>query len=197
MRYINKKIGFYEVEGALSDNYQTGYSLDDYENGMFVLLDDLQTLFLLENPIATPEEVFKRQITSNPYITLAKAKNIRIAEIISYDLSENVNCFFINNTSMWLDRNTRSSLYTTVAAYKASGIEEITLWTSNNNPIPVTLPVAEMEVLLIQLELYAKKCYDVTAQHKAIVTEMIDAEEVSIYDFRTGYPGKLSIQLQN
>lgn len=195
MKYINNKLGFYEVEGELSDNYQTGSTLNDYENGSFVLLDDLQTLFLINNPNATPEEVFNRQITSNPYITLGKAKNMRIADIISYDLSESVNCFFINNTPMWLDRNTRSSLYTTVAAYKSSEIEEITLWTTNNNPIPVTLQVAEMEVLLIQLELYAKKCYDVTAQHKAIVAEMIDAEEVSIYDFKTGYPGKLIIQL--
>lgn len=195
MLYIHNELGFYKVDSPLSYNFETGSTLEEYLAGRFILLNNNQLTFLTANPTATSEEILKMILKQPVQPPIGMMKRDKISEIEAYDTSENVNCFFINNTPMWLDRNTRASLYITVAAYKASGIEEITLWTTNSIPSPITLPVVQMENLLTQLELYAKNCYDITAQHKAVIREMIYSAEVSIYDITKGYPDKLSLEL--
>ncbi len=127
--------------------------------------------------------------------TLIQVKQQKIAEILAYDQSPEVNSFTINGVSMWLDRNTRASLFITIAAYRANGLTQITLWTTGSNPVPITLLVDDLEQLLIGLEMYAKATYDITAQHKANVQPLLTIEEVINYDKTNGYPDKLCMTI--
>ena len=46
--------------------------------------------------------------------------------------------------------------------------------------------------MLNAIEIYACKCYDITAAHKAAVQAMTDFKDILSYDFKVGYPEKLS-----
>ncbi len=165
-KYVQKEIGFYEVSELLSENFEVGDTIDDFKAGKFLLLGNSQISFHEENPNATPEEVLNMALTPMVMPTLIQVKQQKIAEILAYDQSPEVNSFTINGVSMWLDRNTRASLFITIAAYRANGLTQITLWTTGSNPVPITLLVDDLEQLLIGLEMYAKATYDITAQHK-------------------------------
>ena len=111
-----------------------------------------------------------------------------IAEIITYDKSENVNCFTVSGERLWLDKETRVGLKLRFDAEKLAGKTETALW-GNNRSYPLLIDQAIQ--MLHALELYASECYDVTAQHICAINAMSTAEEVVNYDFRTGYPARL------
>ena len=46
--------------------------------------------------------------------------------------------------------------------------------------------------MLCQLELYALTCYNVTQGHINIINQLETKESIEFYDFRIGYPKKLS-----
>ena len=196
MIYIQNNV-FYTLSATetLGEGYNLSEtnSLDDFKAGKIILLSADQESFKKGNPDATTLEVYNMALTPAPVLSLAVVKIQKIAEIEAYDTSIMVNSFLINGIAMWLDRNTRTSLLATISAYKANGIISITLWTTGSNPVPVTLLVTQLEELLIGLEMYAKACYDVTAQHKANVQALTTAEIVINYDYKVGYPGKLTI----
>ena len=50
-------------------------------------------------------------------------------------------------------------------------------------------------MLLSSLEMYALECFNVTAAHKKAVSELTTIEEVEAYDYKTGYPKQLDINL--
>ena len=49
--------------------------------------------------------------------------------------------------------------------------------------------------MLSALEVYALQCYNVTEEHKAAVNALTTIEEVDAYDYKTGYPEKLSFDV--
>ena len=49
--------------------------------------------------------------------------------------------------------------------------------------------------LLSALEMYALECFNVTAAHKKAVIELTDIEDVLAYDYKTGYPEKLKMEV--
>lgn len=186
---------FYTLDEKLGEGYNLSEtnSLDDFKAGKIILLNDSQIAFKEANPNATTEEVFNMSLTPAHTPTLDEIKAQKLAQIEAYDMSPAVNSFSINGVSMWLDRGTRASLKVTIEAFKANGITTITLWTAGNNPVPVTLSIEQLENLLLSLEMYAKAAYDTTAQHKANVQALTTAEIVINYDYKVGYPGKLTI----
>ena len=194
MIYIQKD-KFYEMTSPLGKGYDLSEtnSIEDFKVGRIILLNEAQVAFKEANPKANTLEVFNMALTPAHTPTLDEIKAQKLAQIEAYDMSPAVNSFSINGVSMWLDRGTRASLKVTIEAYKANGIISITLWTTGSNPVPVTLLVTQLEELLIGLEMYAKACYDVTAQHKANVQALTTAEIVINYDYKVGYPGKLTI----
>ena len=66
MIYIKKQLGFYFSEVQLGDTYNVGTTLEDYDNGAFLLLSDDQVAFHWEFPDATPLEVWNMEIPSSP-----------------------------------------------------------------------------------------------------------------------------------
>ena len=117
-----------------------------------------------------------------PY-TLDEAKDDKIAEITAYDASEAVN-------SLWLDKETRTGLSLRFRSEQAAGNTQTTLWSGTRS---FTLNIEDGLKLLAAVEMYASASYDVTAKHKANVLALTSIEAVEKYDYKTGYPQKLSI----
>lgn len=193
MKHIQKDIGLYETAGPLSSNYEVGSTIEDLEQGKFILLTQEQADFATANPRASIYEIFNKAIEPAQEVPVSFLRRLKVLEAIAYDASASVNSFLIGGMPMWLDRETRVSLTITIAAYKAYSLTDITLWTTGSNPIPITLPLGTLENLLRALEMYAKGCYDTTAQHKATIQTLQTKEEIESYDFTEGYPEKLSV----
>ena len=120
----------------------------------------------------------------HPQITLRRLK----AKAMAYDKSKNVNEFFVNGKSAWIDRETRNSIMHSTKCLMELGIAETTLWLNDE---PYTLSCELVVGLLIQLEKYALDCYNVTARHLSNISKLTTEEEFNSYDFKTGYPEKL------
>jgi hypothetical protein len=50
------------------------------------------------------------------------------------------------------------------------------------------LPIDDALGMFAQLELYAKRCFNVTEGHKNAVNAIEDADEAISYDLKVGYP---------
>lgn len=119
---------------------------------------------------------------------LAQAKANKVAELEAYDYSDAVNGFLVNNTTAWIDAETRSQYKTSIEAAELLGEESITFAI---NDAAMTLPIANAKLMLAQIQRYADACYLVTMTHKAAINALESVEDVEGYDFTTGYPSKL------
>lgn len=122
---------------------------------------------------------------------LPKVREYVLGLITAYDSSKAVNNFTINGVSMWLDRNTRAALMRRFEAEKASGAADTTLWYGEG---AFKMPVDTAIKVLNAIEIYACKCFDVTAAHKAAVAELTGIEELLTYDYKKGYPEQLNFK---
>lgn len=124
--------------------------------------------------------------------TLEKAKKEKLAAILAYDTSSDVNGFMLNGNKVWLDKETRVGLMNSTQITRDLGHDTTTLW-FDGYKLEVRCDMAIM--LLSSLEMYALECFNVTAAHKKAVSELTTIEEVEAYDYKTGYPKQLDIKL--
>lgn len=124
--------------------------------------------------------------------TLEKAKKGKLAAILAYDTSSDVNGFMLNGNKVWLDKETRVGLMNSTQITRDMGHDTTTLW-FDGYKLEVRCDMAIM--LLSSLEMYALECFNVTAAHKKAVSELTTIEEVDAYDYKTGYPKQLDIKL--
>lgn len=120
---------------------------------------------------------------------LPRLREYAVANISAFDSSPAVNSFTIDGKTLWLDKDTRLALRQRFAAEKAAGITSTTLWYKT---FKFSLSVDTALDMLNAIEIYACKCYDITAAHKAAVQAMTDIKDILSYDFKVGYPEKLS-----
>ena len=125
-------------------------------------------------------------------LKLKQAKVDKIAEITAYDTSSSVNGFVLNGLLVWLDKATRVGLMNSTTIAKASGKQTTTLWLGG---LKLVVDCDKAIQLLSALEMYALDCFNVTAAHKKAVSELTTIEEVEAYDYKTGYPKQLDINL--
>lgn len=118
-------------------------------------------------------------------------RKMKVSEIQQFDKSNNVNSFEFDGKSVWLDKSTRVGLFNSISIEKEAGMTDTTLWL-NGDKHAVAIP--EALAMLNAIELYAINCYNVTQSHIAAVNELNSIEEIQNYDFRTGYPTKLSFE---
>ena len=123
---------------------------------------------------------------------LEQAKVEKIAEITAYDTSDKVNGFVLNGAVVWLDKATRVGLMNSTTIAKAAGQKTTTLWLGS---MKLIVDCDKAIQLLSALEMYALDCFNVTASHKQAVSELTTIEEVEAYDYKTGYPKQLDINL--
>lgn len=141
-----------------------------------MVLEDGWVEYVYKAPELTEEEKIERK------------KEEMLRRIDTFDQSDNVNLFYIQNIPVWLDKATRAGLKLRFEAEMASGKKETSLW---HNNVQFPLPLDQAIQMLYALELYASECYDQTQYHKMIVTNLTDFDEVNTYDYTIGYPEKL------
>ena len=110
-------------------------------------------------------------------------------EIEEYDISTAVNEFYINGKGIWLDKLTRAGLLLRFQSEQIRGKEYTTLWYDNEY---FELPIEDAQNMLYSLEVYASECYDNTQKHLTEINKLATIEEIEEYDYRDGYPEKLS-----
>lgn len=117
--------------------------------------------------------------------TLDELKEMKIAEINSYDKSDAVNSFTLAGKRIWLDKDTRVGMVNSIGIEKEAGRVQTSLW---YNAEKYVIPVDDALAMLNSLELYALDCYNVTQSHIAAVKGLMTAKEVENYNYKTGYP---------
>lgn len=125
-------------------------------------------------------------------LKLELAKTDKVAEITAYDTSSSVNGFKLNGMLVWLDKATRVGLMNSTTIAKAAGQETTTLWLGDAK---LVVDCDKAIQLLSALEMYALECFNVTASHKAAVSELKTIEEVEAYDYKAGYPKMLEMSV--
>lgn len=191
--YIKNNIAgnYIETEDDLSvlDGYSenVGTTWEDFIFGKYVELNDNQIAFKESHTDASVQEVFEMEKNS-PVVSLGAARDTKIAEIIDYDSSDNVNLFYVGNDPIWFDKNTRAGLKLRFEAEIAMGRTITTLWYGTTC---YTFSIELAIQMLYALEVYASACYDNTQLHIANVSKLETIEEVETYDYTIGYPEKL------
>ena len=166
------------------------------KNGVFAS----DTIELNGCVVCNPTEDMLRQAGYEEYVEppltekekLEQAKADKIAEIASYDTSSSVNGFVLNGLLVWLDKATRVGLMNSTTIAKAAGQETTTLWLGG---LKLVVDCDKAIQLLSALEMYALECFNVTAGHKAAVSELTTIEDVEAYDYKAGYPKMLEMSV--
>lgn len=123
---------------------------------------------------------------------LAAAKKEVETAITAYDSSSAVNAFMLNGIQVWLDKATRVGLMNSTTIAKSMGQEKTTLWLGSYQ---LEVDCDKAIQLLSALEMYALECFNVTAAHKKVVSELDNIEAVLTYDYKSGYPEKLKMEV--
>ena len=123
---------------------------------------------------------------------LSAAKTSMLDEITAYDSSVAVNAFELNGMEVWLDKATRVGLMNSTTIAKSMGQDKTTLWLGSYQ---LEVECDKAIQLLSALEMYAMECFNVTAAHKKEVSELDNIEVVLTYDYKSGYPDKLKMEV--
>ena len=123
---------------------------------------------------------------------LAAAKREVLSAISTYDASDSVNTLVVNGQRGWLDKATRVGLMNGVSVAKECGMERMSLWIEGREYV---MDVARLEELLVKVEVYAMGCDNVTAGHRRAVAGLTTLGAVLGYDFKAGYPEKVSMEI--
>ncbi len=176
------------------------FHFEDGDTQYHVRCTDLSLAGILEalGTIAVPVAEFNGFITTleelganiTPAEVLELAKGNAIKLIDAYDTSSNVNSFTLGGMPLWVSRADRTTLKVRFESELAAGLTATTLW-YGLVPIPIE-DITQGLAMLVALEVYASRCFDTTAAHKAAVMQLTSVEAVLAYDFTQGYPDKLA-----
>lgn len=136
------------------------------------------------------QEAYEEWKTKMQERALTNAIRSKVAEITSYDTSDKVNGFKLNGSVVWLDKATRVGLMNSTTIAKAAGQQTTTLWLGENK---LEVDCDKAIQLLSALEMYALDCFNVTAKHKKMVSEMTSVEQVEAFDITADYPKQLEM----
>ena len=137
-------------------------------------------------PVPTEEEL------------LDSAKSRKIDEINEYDSSKDVNICYIKTSldtiPYWANKTERSSLKSAIQDCIAMGRETYRL-DLREVGVSVDINCEKLLSMLSALEVYAIDCYNKTTDHIYAVNNLTTVEEIEAYDYRVGYPEKLTFTL--
>ena len=173
-----------EKESSLCDYMLERY---DYNPSMDLVLNDI----LASGEQASMEEIreISEGLGAEP---LGYMKKAMLAYIEKYDASSSVNSFLLNGMEVWLDKATRVGLMNSTTIAKSMGQEKTTLWLGSYQ---LEVDCDKAIQLLSALEMYALECFNVTAAHKKAASELDNIEGVLTYDYKSGYPDKLKMEV--
>lgn len=116
---------------------------------------------------------------------LENLRSITLQKIENYDISDNVNVFFLNGSGFWLTKQQRESLLTSIERFQKAGIN---MFPFSIGDIQSQLPCDSLEGMITQLEIYATQCMAVTNAHISAVKALETGQEMKDYDYTQGYP---------
>ena len=195
-----EKINFIKTfipQGQYRQKYEYGDMVVYHINAEFNKEMNAYECYECTLPKATFDETkvraaFTQFSTKLDALKLEEAKTEKITEITAYDTSDKVNGFMLNGLLVWLDKATRVGLMNSTTIAKAAGQETTTLWLKG---IKLVVDCDKAIQLLSALEMYALECFNVTAAHKKAVSEFDNIEAVLTYDYKSGYPEKLKMEV--
>lgn len=173
-----------EKESSLCDYMLERY---DYKPSMDLVLNDI----LASGEQASMEEIKQicEGLGAEPLEYMRKAMLFYIEK---YDISSSVNGFELNGMQTWLDKATRVGLVNSINVTQRAGGQKIELWLGNYK---LELDCNKAIELLSKIEMYAMNCFNVTSLHKKQVSEFSNIEDFLNYDYKSGYPDKLIINI--
>lgn len=202
MIYIHKINGFWNLKQELPDSYKTGTTLEEYENGAYLLLDAEQTQFHIDNPKASQLECYNKVLNQKDDLDNSATKDLnnarynKLDEIYNKDAESNK--FYVSvikggaeitKQELWIDKDLRNSLYSiTLPSLKEQGETVTKLWTTTVPPQSIDVPIDWAMEKLPLLEVYAKKTYDLKTSNEAKVYAATTIDEVNAIDVTIGYP---------
>lgn len=176
-------------DGQEKESSLCNYMLEryNYKPSMEFVLNDI----LSSGEQASMEEIkeISEGLGAEPLGYMKKAMR---AYIEKYDASSSVNSFLLNGMEVWLDKATRVGLMNSTTIAKAMGQQKTTLWLGSYQ---LEVDCDKAIQLLSALEMYALECFNVTAAHKKAVNELDNIEAVLAYDYKSGYPDKLKMEV--
>ena len=164
-----------------------------YANRIVVIKDGMQIINPTEEQILadgwveyvalTPQEPTEEEKLQN-------VKNIKIAEISAYDVSDNVNSFTYKGVNMWLSREDRIVLKDRFEREKLENVIYTNLYYGGQ---AISITPEEGIALIDAISAYADKCFDNTQKNLGLVSAATTIQEVEAIDITSGYPQKLSL----
>lgn len=166
-----------------------GDTIEDYESGKYILLNEEQIKFSNEHPEATPIEVLNMTLSNqaSQFSILAL-----VDAITRYDLSDRIKTVIINGNSTWYSKNDRVSLSYSLNIEKELGNNDTVLWV---NGTPYSVAIDTVLSMLKSIEEYAIQCNSVTHTKINEVKNFTTKTEVSEYDITSGYPQILNFNI--
>lgn len=180
MIYLHTRIGYWELQNQLPDSYAVGSTVEEFNEGYYILLNDTQLAFKNEHPDATPIEVINAKLHE---VTVDEARENKIIEIKEYD--ESLNKFYFDNNQIWLSKDERLNIKDRCERCIENKINinlrcgDLVL--SNQDPKVI-------RTMLEDMGLYADKCYDNTQSKYEELNKKTTVEEIQSIDATTGYP---------
>ena len=182
---------FKEIDGIIT--YKLASRIVIIKDGMQIfnpteemILEDGWTEYIIPTDEPTEEE------------RLATAKQYKIEEINNYDCSSEVNECYISymgqTLSYWANKTERNDLKDALKDCIAIGRNEYRLDLRDLN-VSITVSCEQLLQMLSALEVYAIDCYNKTTDHIFNVNAFTTIEEIQNYNYREGYPEKLTIYL--
>ena len=156
------------------------YSLKDFSLDTITKNEDL----LSELDMDTLPETLHRVLGVYP---VHLYKPILLKKIEQYDRSDEVNSFIYQGQKFWLDKQQRSCMKTVAE----SGLQEIEIVIGEH---ALVLPAEFVKQFILQLEAYAYKCYVITAKHLQSAQSLQTIEDIINYDYKAGYPEKITLE---
>lgn len=142
---------------------------------------------LLNDPILqylTMEDLLK--IWKDTFGIPSNIKDFLLKKCELHDKSSAVNSFIYKDKEYWFDKNTRNSLLSLTSCS-----EKILSLLLDDVLVELDLNIAKK--FLLDLELYASKCYINTQKHIKAIKELKTLEDLINYDYTKGYPEKITL----
>lgn len=175
--------------GKIKESSLCNYMLEkyNYQPSMDLVLQDILSSGEQASMIEIKE--ISEGLGMKPLEYMRKAM---LTYIEKYDISSFVNSFELNGIQTWFDKATRVGLMNSIGIAQKSGSQKVELWLKNYK---LELECNQAIELLSKIEMYAMNCFNVTALHKKQVSEFSNIEDFLNYDYKSGYPNKLIINI--
>ena len=167
------KQGFYDEPQEGSIEITEGYyqKLLAGQSAGLEILESKKGYPILVEPQYSLEDVIKIKYLKYKYLT-----NQNVSTLLNYQVEV-------------CGKSTRVGLFNSISIEKQIGKSDTVLW---YDAIKYIIPIPDALAMLNALELYALNCYNVTQSHIAAVRLLQTIEEIENYDYKSGYPVKLS-----